>query len=60
MTKRKGDRMIDILKENYQDSETDLALYVGAHKYEDAQECNKSYGTSKEHPTSWVKSSHTI
>ena len=35
MTKRKGDRMIDILKENYQDSETDLALYVGAHKYED-------------------------
>lgn len=36
MTKRKGERMLDILKENYQDSETDLALYVGAHKYEDA------------------------
>ena len=35
MTKRKGERMLDILKENYQDSETDLALYVGAHKYED-------------------------
>ena len=36
MTKRKGDIMIDIMKENYQDSETDSALYVGAHKYEDA------------------------
>lgn len=35
MTKRKGERMLEILKENYQDSETDLALYVGAHKYED-------------------------
>lgn len=35
MTKRKGDIMIDIMKDNYQDSETDFALYVGEHKYED-------------------------
>ena len=35
MTKRKGDHMIDIMKENYQDSETDFALYVGEHRYED-------------------------
>ena len=37
MTKRKGDRMIDIMIENYQDSETDFAFYVGEHRYEDVQ-----------------------
>ena len=29
--------MIDIMKDNYQDSETDFALYVGEHKYEDVK-----------------------
>lgn len=31
----KGARMIQLMKEQYQSSETDLALYVGAHQYED-------------------------
>lgn len=33
----KGQRMITLMKEQYQSSETDAAFYVGAHQYEDVQ-----------------------
>lgn len=31
----KGARMVELMKGHYQSSKTDLALYVGAHRYED-------------------------